>query len=275
MALDFYLPLLTFPDPTDKDALRRGLDLAATLGGQATVQVNEVDIPNIRNLLGEVLLDLSAMIASAEARSHAAAEDLANEAELAAKRLQLPLTLRRVRGEAAALPDLVAAAARTFDYCILPECGDQQAAMAEAVLFGSGGPVLLLPTSDTAFHLEVATIAWDGSRAAARAVRDALPIIAHAKKVVVLIVTDDKPLDSTLNEALAEHLRYRGVTCEFATVKRGASDVGECLQQAALAADAGLLIMGAYGHNRLREWVLGGATRSLLAHRQLTVLMSH
>ena len=83
------------------------------------------------------------------------------------------------------------------------------------LLFGSGGPVLLLPTSDTAFHLEVATIAWDGSRAAARAVRDALPIIAHAKKVVVLIVTDDKPLDSTLNEALAEHLRYRGVTCEF------------------------------------------------------------
>jgi nucleotide-binding universal stress UspA family protein len=74
---------------------------------------------------------------------------------------------------------------------------------------------------------------------------------------------------------LAEHLRYRGVTCEFATVKRGASDVGECLQQAALAADAGLLIMGAYGHNRLREWVLGGATRSLIAHRQLTVLMSH
>lgn len=73
MSFNFYLPLLTFPDPSDTDALRRGLDLAATLGGQVTVQVNEVDIRNIRNLLGEVLLDLSAMIAAAEARSRAAA----------------------------------------------------------------------------------------------------------------------------------------------------------------------------------------------------------
>jgi nucleotide-binding universal stress UspA family protein len=275
MSFDFLLPLLTFPDPSDKDAVRRGLDLAATLGGRVTIQVNEVDIPSIRSVLGELLIDLSAMIASAESRSRAAADDLERETRAGAERLDLPLLSHHVRVAPESIADGVAIAARTFDYCILPECGDLQATMAEAVLFGSGGPVLLLPTSDTAFHLQVVTVAWDGSRAAARAVRDALPILQRARKVVLLCVSDDKPMDSALNEALADHLRQRAIACEFSIVTRQDQSISECLQKASLAAGAGLLVMGAYGHSRMREWVLGGATRGVLSRRQLTVLMSH
>ena len=276
MALDFFMPLLTFPDPTDKDALLRALDLAARLGGRVTVQAGEVDIRNIRSFLGEALLDLSAMIADAEAKSRARATELLGVAEAAAAGLQLPLVSQRLRGAPELLPDMVAAAARTSDYTILAECGTEaQIAVAEAVLFGSGGPVLLMPGADMAFHAEVVAVAWDGSRAAARAVRDALPIIGGAKKVIILTVDDDKPLDSVRNDLLAEHLRYRGVVCEFARVGRGTLDIGDRLQQASLSAGAGLLVMGAYGHNRITEWVLGGATRGVVSRRQMTVLMSH
>lgn len=118
-------------------------------------------------------------------------------------------------------------------------------------------------------------MAWDGSATAARAVRDALPILSRAKKVVVLTVSDDKPLNGASNEALGDQLHLKGVRVEFSLVERGQQAIGECLQSAAVDAGAGLLVMGGYGRNRIREWILGGATRHSISKRRLAVLMSH
>lgn len=101
-----------------------------------------------------------------------------------------------------------------------------------------------------------------------------MPILARAK-VVVLTVSDDKPLSGASNESLANHLHAKDFRVEFTLTERGQQSIGECLQGAAVDAGAGLLVMGGYGHNRLREWVLGGATKHAIAHRRLAVLMSH
>lgn len=273
--ISFFLPILTFPDATTNATIVRAIDFVATLGGQLTVQAAEVDIRDVANVMADALIDVSSMIASAEATSHARAEDLLGQAVVAAGRVNLPVAQQRLRTRPELVAALFATAARTFDYTVIAGVGDGHDELAEAALFGSGGPIILMSDSDVAVHLEVAAVAWDGSPAAARAMRDAIPILEKAKKVVVLTVTDDKPLNGATNEALAEYLHLKGLRVEFSIVERGQQSIGECLQSAAVDAGAGLMVMGGYGHNRIREWVLGGATKHSIAKRRVTVLMSH
>jgi len=271
----FFLPILTYPDASTGATIERAIDLVATLGGQLTVEAAEVDIRDVANVMADALIDVSAMIASAEAISHARADDLLRQAVAAAGRVNVPVAQLRMRSRPELIADHFATAARTFDYTVLAGAGDAHDELAEAVLFGSGGPIVLMPDSETAVHLEVAAVAWDGSPAAARALRDSVPILERARKVVVLTVPDDKPLKGASNEALAEQLHLKGIRAEFAIVERGQQSIGECLQTSAIDAGAGLMVMGGYGHNRIREWVLGGATRESITKRRLAVLMSH
>jgi nucleotide-binding universal stress UspA family protein len=273
--LSFFLPILTYPDASTNPTLGRAIDLVATLGGHLTVQAVEVDIRDVSNVMADALIDVSAMIASAEATSHARAEELLRLAVAAADRVNVPVVQQRLRSRPESIAPRFATAARTFDYCLIAGAGDGHDELAEATLFGSGGPIILMPDSEVAVHLEVVAVAWDGSPAAARALRDSIPILEKAKKVVVLTVSDDKPLDGATNEALAEQLHRKGLRVEFSIVERGQQSIGECLQTAAVDAGAGFMVMGGYGHNRIREWVLGGATRHSIAKRRVAVLMSH
>jgi nucleotide-binding universal stress UspA family protein len=118
-------------------------------------------------------------------------------------------------------------------------------------------------------------VAWDGGRAAARAVRDALPVLRRARQVVVVTLKEDKPVDPRSLEALVDFLAGHGIDVAHHDISGKERPVGEVLQEDALTRDAGLLVMGAYGHHRLREFVLGGATRAVLAGLRLPTLMSH
>lgn len=277
MSLTFFLPLSTYPDPTPKESLLRAFDMAATLGGTVTALVHEADIADVQNVLADVLIDVSGMIAAAEARSHAAAQELTREVNHLANRFQLGLTVRSARTRPEAAADLFAAQARTFDCSFLmPATGsDAQMGIAEAVLFGSGGPTWVFPEGEVTSHLASAAIAWDGGRAAARAVRDALPILSVVKHVTVLCATDDKVVEPASVGALQDYLRHHGITAEAHLFSRSERPIGEALQQVAIDGGAGLLVMGAFGHSRIREFVLGGATRTVLANRRLPILMSH
>jgi nucleotide-binding universal stress UspA family protein len=277
MSLTFFLPLSTYPDPTPKAGLLRAFDMAATLGGEVTALIHEVDIADVHNVLADALIDLSGMIADAEARSHAAAQELIGEVQHLANRFQLPIKVRSLMSRPESAGELVAAEARTFDYSLLvPATGsDEQMAIAEAVLFGSGGPTWMFPEGETTSHLASAAIAWDGGRAAARAVRDALPVLSKVKQATILCATDDKSIAPGSVNALQEFLRQHGIVAAIQLFGRGERSIGEVLQDKALESGAGLLVMGAYGHSRFREFVLGGATRTILTHRRLPILMSH
>lgn len=277
MSLTFFLPLSTYPDPTPKAGLLRAFDMAATLGGEVTALTQEVDIADIHNVIADALIDVSGMIAAAEARSHAAAQELIGEVKHLANRFQIPLKVRSVTCRPEAAGDLIAAEARTYDYSLLvPAAGsDEQMAVAEAVLFGSGGPTWVFPEGETTSHLASAAIAWDGGRASARAVRDALPVLSKVAQATILCATDDKSIAPGSVNALEAFLRQHGIVAATQLFGRGERSIGEVLQEKALESGAGLLVMGAYGHSRIREFVLGGATRTVLANRRLPILMSH
>ena len=150
--------------------------------------------------------------------------------------------------------------------------------MLSSIIFGSGRPVLILPRRDShrEFALKTVVIAWDGSRPAARAVADALPILERAKEVRVLTVLNEKELSGESPAAeLAGYLERRGIVARPDCIDAAGRRIGEILNSYLTSNQADLLVMGAYGHSRLREFILGGATRSMLLKSPLPVLLSH
>jgi nucleotide-binding universal stress UspA family protein len=271
------LPVCSWPDPTPAAGLLRAFDIAASLGATMTAVIHEVDIPSVNSFIGDALINVSRLITSAEQHSAASADRLGAQLHALADRFHSPLQVRRWRGRLDDAPAHFALASRTVDHTFLvPLPGNaSQQAIAEAVLFGSGGPVWVFPAAETSAHLRTVAIAWDGGRAAARAVRDALPILAEADDVTILSVSDDKPIEGASVEALRHYLKAHGAPAVSVSITRGDEPVGDTLQAAALACGAGLLVMGGYGHSRLREFALGGATRSVLGRAALPIFLSH
>jgi nucleotide-binding universal stress UspA family protein len=144
--------------------------------------------------------------------------------------------------------------------------------LEEAVIFGAGkGCILVPPTRLPNSRVEVVTIAWKNTRESARAVAEALPILRAAKRVIVATVPDqsgDEPGD------IGRHLSRHGVSSDVRTL-RGFPDVGTAILNEVDITGSDLLVMGAYGHSRFREWMLGGATRLLMARSPIPVLFAH
>jgi len=143
----------------------------------------------------------------------------------------------------------------------------------ETVLFESGRPVLVVPPGHGQHGFGAVAIAWDGSLEASRAVHGAMPLLEAAERVVILMVEEagKAPASST---ALAAALAWHDVAATPQTVK-GEGAISVALLGAAADAGCGLLVMGGYGHSRLRELVLGGVTRDVLAASALPVLLAH
>lgn len=150
-------------------------------------------------------------------------------------------------------------------------------AIAEHVLFESGRPIICVPKDYArGFRCDRIVVAWDFSRAAARALLDAYPLLRRAAQVTILTVTDDKSFDNHLSgDRIATMLHRSGIKAESIQASRGASGIGAALLGAARARDADLLVMGGFGHARWREFILGGATRHILLSAEIPVLLSH
>ena len=180
----------------------------------------------------------------------------------------------------AELGDALATRARVSDLLLLgqPQDGDPTAlaqSIMESVLFSSGGPVLLVPWVGVERPAgERVMVAWDGSVEAARSVKDALPFLRRADSVVVLSV-DPRSSPPEAGADVALFLSRHGCRVEVQQVVSGTTSVGDTILSRLADLGIDLLIMGAYGHSRLREMVLGGVTRRLLAHMTVPVLMSH
>jgi len=149
----------------------------------------------------------------------------------------------------------------------------------EALIFESGRPVLLLPegaTRQLPTAFEVAAVAWDLSRSATRAVADALPILQAAKRVHVVTVVDEKRLHKPGSGVeLCKHLARHGVEVTFDEVQAKGRSIGDVLEAHVIERNVDLLVMGGYAHSRLREFILGGATRSVLTRPFAWTLISH
>ena len=137
--------------------------------------------------------------------------------------------------------------------------------------------MLIVPYIQKAgLKLDRAMVCWDGSRNAGRAVADALPLLARAKTVEVVIVTGGPgKSDEVAGADIAHHLARHGLKVEVERLVARDIDITSTILSRAADIGADLIVMGGYGHSRLREFVLGGATRGILASMTVPVLMSH
>jgi nucleotide-binding universal stress UspA family protein len=185
----------------------------------------------------------------------------------------------RWREETGSTGDILPEEARLADLVVLAQdetARDLGATGIEAVLFGSGRALLLAPKSEPTSVGTTVAIAWDGGRAASRAVAAAMPLLSHADRV--LILSGDRPALGRASDPnrLAESLACHGITAVSHGVTAGGQHMSKVLMRSAVELGCDMLVMGAYGHSRFREMVLGGVTRGVLdAPVDLPILMAH
>jgi nucleotide-binding universal stress UspA family protein len=195
--------------------------------------------------------------------------------------LEVPVELRRVHGLAADAGAELADLARATDLFIgTRPYGDPEGRhrIEERVLFGSGRGCLFLPPGGTPHgSFRTIIVAWDQTRETARAIAEAMPFLERADTVHVVHIApgweEDKAVDKQLSLAVA-HLQRHGVQSRALKVAK-LNSTGEHIVGTAHQLGADLVVMGAYAHTRLVEIVFGGATRYVLRHATLPVLMAH
>jgi nucleotide-binding universal stress UspA family protein len=189
-----------------------------------------------------------------------------------------PLTLS---ASFAGVGEQFARIARRFDLSIVgqaePEASAAEEMIAEAALFESGRPVIIVPYIQKApLKLDRVMLCWDGSRAATRAIADAMPLLERAGRVEIVIVAKERGKQDEIEGAdMGAHLARHGLNVEVKRTVLGDIDVADVILSHAADAGSDFIVMGGYGHSRLREFVLGGVTRSIFRSMTAPVLMSH
>src|ERR1700692_3184252 len=182
---------------------------------------------------------------------------------------------------AAGAGDQFARIARRFDLAIVPQAEPQgnevEVLIAESTLFQSGRPMILVPyIQKTPLKLDRVMVCWDGGRQAARAIADSMPILEKAGKVEVVIIADERGKEDEIEGAdMGQHLARHGLKVDVKRISGGKVDAADALLPHVSDSGTDFIVMGGYGHSRLREFVLGGVTHSILRSRTAPVLMSH
>jgi nucleotide-binding universal stress UspA family protein len=220
-------------------------------------------------------------IESQRRESEKSANDAIARFEHAAKRAGISFETRRVNASVSGAADRLGRLARRFDIAIVGQPERNNAAPAEVVdegvLFESGRPVIFVPYIQKGeLKLDRIMVCWDGSRAATRAIADAMPFLEKSKQVEVVIVASKAGTNDEVPGAdLGQHLARHGLKVEVKRITSPDIDVTSTILSYAADSSADMIVMGGYAHSRLREFILGGVTRGILETMTVPVLMSH
>ena len=221
------------------------------------------------------------VIESQQADNEAAAKAAIDRFASATKRGGLsaePLSLTASLGGAG---DQFGRIARRFDLAIVgqgePETGTVEEIIAETTLFESGRPMIMVPYIQKApLKLDNVMICWDGSRPAARAIADAMPLLEKSGRVEIVMITDERNKQHEIEGAdMGQHLARHGLKIDVHRMTKGSIDVADALLSHAADSGADFMVMGGYGHSRLREFVLGGVTHSIFRSMTVPALLAH
>lgn len=278
------LLMRSYPRPTPAGAIGAAVDIAALLGARISGLSCAVHRRVPKSLLGGVVPTVSALAG----QEH---KEVAERAQRLLDTFSARAQQRKVMGQAVfrqchphEVPKLLAGYARVNDLTVLPMPEGNYLEQldshwyVEAALFESGRPVLVLPDGYASAGAGFGTVvvAWDQTRAAARALADALPILRLARSVRVVTITHEKAIlaEPPPHEIVLE-LAAHDIKAAYETVDAKGRDAATALTDYVRAHSGDLLVMGGYGHSRLRELVLGGATKHMLTHLPVPLLMSH
>src|SRR5262249_31072967 len=201
--------------------------------------------------------------------------------EAAAKGANLSAESRMLDASIAGAADLFGRIARRFDFAVVGQAQREQGAseelLIEGALFGSGRPVIVVPVAQKdPIRLDRVMLCWDGSRPAARAIGDAMPLMTRAKAIEIVVVTGERDKSGEITGAnMKRHLARHGIEVEIKRIAAGGADAQSTIVKHVAESGANFIVMGGYGHSRLREFILGGVTRSILRSMPVPVLMSH
>jgi nucleotide-binding universal stress UspA family protein len=210
------------------------------------------------------------------------AQDAISRFEAAVKNAGATGETRMLDATFGGAPQLFAQIARRFDLAVVGQAQREQGAtdtlMIEGALFESGRPVVVVPyIQKRGLILERVLACWDGGRTAARAIGDAMPFLERAKAVDIVVVAEERKQedDETAGAKMSEHLARHGVRATVKRMAKGDIAIEDVILSYAADSGADFLVMGGYGHSRLREFILGGVTRGILTEMTVPVLMSH
>ena len=257
-------------------ASRMARDFGAVLVGAYLVQTREL-VPSISAMLPDSIVR-QRLQETGDAQARA-------EASFRAAAAAAGLTTIEWRAPAGNPIEAAVAHARGVDLVVIgqPDPDDPDSAfaadLANAVILSTGRPTLVIPYVGAAGATgETVLVAWDGSRESVRAIADALPLLARAAKVVVMSITaggEARPSDVQARVQIVAYLSQHGIIATARHLELPDVAMGELLLSEAADVGADLIVMGAYGHARLQELVLGGVTRTMLEAMTVPVLMSH
>src|ERR1043165_1457420 len=223
----------------------------------------------------------ASLIDEQRAENEKAAHDAVMRFEAAAQRAAVSFESRIMSASVAGAADTFGAMARRFDVSVVAQGDPEKLApeeiIVEGALFGSGRPVIVIPyIHKGGARLGRVIVAWDGSRNSARAIADAMPLRAKATAIEVVIVASERPKSDEIAGAdIGQHLARHGLTVDVNRIVATETNVADTLLSHAADTAADFMVMGGYGHSRLRQFVLGGVTRGMLTSMTIPVLMSH
>jgi len=230
------------------------------------------------SLLGNIPTDL---IEAQRLENTRAAREAISRFEGAAAAAGVSAETRTLDASVAGAPDLFGRIARRFDIAVVGQAQREQGAseelMIEGALFGSGRPLIVVPLDHKqGLKLERITICWDGSRPAARAIADSLPLLRRAKSIDIVVVTGERDKSGEITGTnMRRHLARHGINVEIKHITGGGAGVQNAILAHAAETGTDFMVLGGYGHSRLREFILGGVTRGILTEMTVPVLMSH
>jgi nucleotide-binding universal stress UspA family protein len=255
------------------------ISLAATFGAHVAGVgfIYEPVIPG--TVLGGVPTDLIEVQREENSKNAKAA---IGRFETAAKTAGVSAETRTLDASIAGAADLFGRIARRFDIAVVGQAQREQGAseelLIEGALFGSGRPVVVVPyVHKEPVKLDRILVCWDGSRPAARAIADALPFLKRAKTIEIVVVIGERDKSGEITGAnMRRHLARHGINVEIKHITAGGGvDVPNAILSHAADSSSEFMVLGGYGHSRLREFILGGVTRSILGSMTVPVLMSH
>lgn len=256
-------------------ALAYGMSLASQAQAHITVQAAAVKLV----LTHAMVSNMAATLVNAENRRIGAlAEAVAERARGDAVAAGVGCSVEAPQLSYPDLLDAFVKQARVHDLAVIDAeeaTIDIDRGLIEQVVFESGRPLLVVPVGCDTFSAKRIVIAWDGSAPAVRAVNDAMPFLRAAEAVEILSIAPEKTLKRTVPGAeLAPHLARHGVNVAVNAVPAD-GDIASQLQAEASLFRADLLVLGAFNHSLLREWLIGGVTQALLKDSKLPLFLSH
>jgi nucleotide-binding universal stress UspA family protein len=223
----------------------------------------------------------AAWIDTRRSENHAAAQAAVDQFDDAARRQGASAGRRLIEASLGGAATMFGRIARRFDLAVAAQVDpgrmEPDDLFIEAALFDSGRPVVVVPyIQKDSLKLDHILLCWDASRSASRAIADAMPFLRRGKTIEIVMVTDGRDIDDELPGAdIAEHLARHGLAVVVKRLVAGDVDVAGMILSYAADCGADFIVMGGYGHSRLREFILGGVTRSILGQMTVPTLMSH